>query len=79
MVAVFGVDGQPQMEWKALHSGAVDDVDWVHSARCASASWDNTCKVWHPRTGELAKATADRGFGFMECELKERVGKLSFS
>jgi WD40 repeat protein len=56
-VAVFGVDGQQRMEWKALHSAFVYDVDWAHADRCASASNDSTCKVWHPQTGEPARVT----------------------
>jgi WD40 repeat protein len=57
-VAVFGVDGQQRMGWKALHSDWVWDVDWVHADRCASTSDDKTCKVWHPQTGEPARGAA---------------------
>jgi hypothetical protein len=52
-VGVFGVDGQQRMEWKALHSDSVIDVDWAHADRCVSTSEDKTCKVWRPQTGEL--------------------------
>jgi WD40 repeat protein len=57
-VAVFGVDGQQRMEWKALHSSMVNDVDWAHADRCASASDGKTCKVWDPQTGELTRVSA---------------------
>jgi WD40 repeat protein len=50
-LGVFSVDGQQQMEWKALHTGRVYDVDWARADRCASASANKTCKVWQPQTG----------------------------
>jgi WD40 repeat protein len=55
---VFGVNGQQRMGWKGLHSDWVWDMDWAHADRCASVSWDKTCKVWDPQTGELARVAA---------------------
>jgi hypothetical protein len=55
---VFGVDGQRRMEWKALHSKRVHDLDWAHADRCASAGRDKKCKIWDPQTGEPAKVAA---------------------
>jgi WD40 repeat protein len=56
-VAVFGVDGQQRMDWKALHD-RVWDMDWAHADRCVTASNDKTCKVWNPQTGEPARVAA---------------------
>jgi WD40 repeat protein len=69
---VFGVDGQQRMEWKALHSSFVWDVDWAHADRCVSASNDNTCKVWDPQTGELAGV---RRRCFAECDKGVSCGR----
>ncbi|HZR16945.1 MAG TPA: ATP-binding protein [Verrucomicrobiae bacterium] len=61
-IHVYDVASHRRASWVA-HKSLVDTVFFSHQGDLlVSDSWDGSCKVWNPRTGQLLLSTT-RGFG----------------